>query len=134
MMKDFKKHSSINGKHIKFMCQNNNSDEISTYNKPDLANLETKTNTMKTDFNLKIKTVTATAESSRKIGVNIGNRVKTVEETIKKLATKAEVGSSRPWCLSRLNLLSLILFSLPLRQQGHSNWRSSIRTTHRATD
>jgi len=84
-------HSSINGEYIKFMCQNNNSDEISSY-KYDLANLETKTKNMKTDFNLKIKTATATTESSSKVGVNLGNRVKVDEETIKKLATKAEVG------------------------------------------
>ena len=90
MMKDFKNHSSVNGEYIKFMCQNNNSNEISTY-KSDLVNLETKTNAMKTDFNVKIQNVTSIAESSIKIGVNHGNRVTTAEETIKKLATKAEV-------------------------------------------
>jgi len=31
MLKDFKDHSSINGAFIKFMVQNNNLDEVSTY-------------------------------------------------------------------------------------------------------
>jgi len=68
-MTDFKHHSSNKGEYIKCMCQNNNSDEISTY-KSDLTDLETKTNSMKTDFKLKIRNVTA------KAGVNLGNRVK----------------------------------------------------------
>ena len=92
MMKDFKNHSSINGEYIKFMCQNNNSDEISTY-KTDLANLETKTNTMKTDLNVKIKNVSVVADSSSKISVNLGNKVKLLEEASKKYATKAEVAA-----------------------------------------
>ena len=31
MVKDFKNHSAISGKHIKFVVQNNNSEELSTY-------------------------------------------------------------------------------------------------------
>ena len=46
---------------------------------------------MKTDINVKIKNVTTIAKSASKIGVNLGNRVKLIEENIKKLATKAEV-------------------------------------------
>ena len=90
MLKDFKNHASISGEYIKFMCQNNNSDEISTY-KTDLANLETKTNTMKTDLNVKIKNVSVVADSSSKISVNLGNKVKLLEEVSKKYAIKAEV-------------------------------------------
>ena len=90
MVKDFKNHSSINGEFIKFMVQNNNSDEVSTY-RTELACVEQKMNNIKLEQNGKIKGLTDKFESTSKIAVNASNKAKTVEETLKKI--QAQVGN-----------------------------------------
>jgi len=87
MVKDFKNHSSINGEFIKFMVQNNNSDEVSTYGS-ELACVEQKINNIKLEQNGKIKDLNNKFESTSKIAVNASNKAKTVEETLKKIQTQ----------------------------------------------
>ena len=84
MLKDFKNHSSINGEFIKFMVQNNNSDEVTTY-RTELACVETKMNSIKLEQSTKIRELNGKFESTSKIAVNASNKAKAVEETVKKM-------------------------------------------------
>ena len=84
MLKDFKNHSSINGEFIKFMVQNNNSDEVSTY-RTELACVEQKTNIIKLEQSIKIRELNRKFEFTSKIAINASNKAKAVEETVKKM-------------------------------------------------
>ena len=86
MLKDFKDHSAINGAYIKFMVQNNNSDEVSTY-RSELEGMEGKMASLKLEQNNKVKELTGKIESSSKIAVNASNKVKLLEETVRKLSS-----------------------------------------------
>ena len=59
MVKDFKYHSAISGEYIKFIVENNNSDEISSY-KASLNLVEQKLK----DLNTKTEKVSKTATSA----------------------------------------------------------------------
>ena len=74
MLKDFKNHSSINGEFIKFMVQNNNSDEVTTY-RTELACVESKMNSIKLEQSNKIRELNGKFESTSKIAVNASNKI-----------------------------------------------------------
>ena len=86
MLKDLKNHSAINGAYIKFMVQNNNSDEVSTY-RSELQCMETKMASIKLEQNNKIKDLTGEIEAGSKIAINASNNVKLLEETVRKLSS-----------------------------------------------
>ena len=91
MLKDFKKHSSISsGEYIKFMCQNNNSDDVSTY-KTQMCCMENKMKTMQNEINAKFKYIETKVEGALKSSSGSASKVKALEDTVKKLATKGEL-------------------------------------------
>ena len=84
MFKDFKNYSSISGEFIKFMVQNNNSDEVSTY-RTELACVKQKMNSIKLEQSNNIRELNGKFESMSKIAVNASKKAKAVEETVKKM-------------------------------------------------
>ena len=86
MLKGFKDHSAINGAYIKCMVHNNNSDEVSMY-RTELACVESKMGNIKTEHSNKIKELMGKVEATSKIAVNISNKVKLLEETVRKLSS-----------------------------------------------
>ena len=90
MLKDFKNHPSISGEYIKFMCQNNNSDDVSTY-KQQMCCMENKMKTMQKEIDAKYKYFETKIEGALKSASGSASKVKTLEDTVKRLATKGEL-------------------------------------------
>jgi len=79
-----KNYSSINGEFIKYMVQNNNSEEVTTY-RTELQCVEKQNASMKLDHSNKIKEISAKAKNTYKISVNTANKIKMLEESSKKI-------------------------------------------------
>jgi len=90
MVKDFQNHAAINGEYIKFMVHNNSSDDVSTY-KEELCSMERKFTAFKTDVNTKLKALEAKCTQATSASNTASNKSKEIVETIKKLATKADL-------------------------------------------
>ena len=81
MFKDFKNYSSISGEFIKFMVQNNNSDEVSTY-RTELACVKQKMNSIKLEQSNNIRELNGKFESMSKIALNASNKANCEENAI----------------------------------------------------
>jgi len=86
MLKGFKDQSAINGAYIKFMVHNNNSEKGSTY-RTELACVEQKMGNIKTEHSNKIKELTGKVEATSKTALNVSNKFKLLEETVRKLSS-----------------------------------------------
>ena len=72
------------------MVHNNNSEEVTTY-REELCCLESKFNSLKTDFAAKLKALEVKVTQATSSANTASNKTKEANEQIKKLATKSEL-------------------------------------------